>query len=426
MSKRNVHAFVVFTLLTTAASAQTFIVDANNGPGTHFTDLAKAVASVPDGSVLRVRRGSYVGFTLSNRSLTILGDGRDAVTIAGPMAIGPLRARDKVSIRDLTVLAPVNPPYLKVRDSAGLFSLGNVFGNAFGSGLRSPPSTYVFTNCRNVQIDDCELWGPVELRSSSVHASHSKLFGVLGMPLLNGGVLPGEAAVRQIGGRVTMTACDARGGLGSSAWCGYPRNYRPSNGGPAMTVAGDARLTVLGGTLTGGQGGHGRSNCFAGANGGNGLEVTGSVVAAYGAKLAGGAGGNFGGTAGLPFVKDAASSVTSHPSSQPAILSLEGVPRAGGDITFAVSAQPASRALLLLGLDLGWFPLEPLGLGTLHAIPVVVLGDFPVPSTGILRLRMKIPNNVPRNVPVYGQFLTLQLRPVVLWATNAVTLIVKS
>jgi len=52
--------------------AQTFIVDAANGPGTNFTDIATAAATVPDGAVLEVRAGNYGSFAITSKGLTVL------------------------------------------------------------------------------------------------------------------------------------------------------------------------------------------------------------------------------------------------------------------------------------------------------------------------------------------------------------------
>ena len=41
--------------LASALVAQTYVVDAANGPGSQFTDLPTAVAAVPDGATLLVR-----------------------------------------------------------------------------------------------------------------------------------------------------------------------------------------------------------------------------------------------------------------------------------------------------------------------------------------------------------------------------------
>src|SRR5262249_13509994 len=72
-------------LSTSLAVAQTFVVDASNGPGTNFTDVAAAVAAVPDGATLLVRPGSYASFTLNGKGLTILGG--PGVQFAGQSAV---------------------------------------------------------------------------------------------------------------------------------------------------------------------------------------------------------------------------------------------------------------------------------------------------------------------------------------------------
>ena len=79
-------ATVVLSLTLTAglaAQQQVFVVDEQGGPGSHFTDLAQAVAAVPDGSALIVRPGSYAMFTLDGKGLSIAGEDRDSVFIDG-------------------------------------------------------------------------------------------------------------------------------------------------------------------------------------------------------------------------------------------------------------------------------------------------------------------------------------------------------
>jgi hypothetical protein len=49
-----------------------FVVDASNGPGTHYTDIQAAVIAVPDGSTLLVRDGAYGAVTIDGKGLTIL------------------------------------------------------------------------------------------------------------------------------------------------------------------------------------------------------------------------------------------------------------------------------------------------------------------------------------------------------------------
>ena len=93
--------------LLTAAPAQTFVVDASNGPGTNFTTIIAAIAAVPDGAVLLVRAGNYHSFTIAGKSLRILGE--TGVVVHPPGASGTsitisgLAQSKTVVLRDLTV-----------------------------------------------------------------------------------------------------------------------------------------------------------------------------------------------------------------------------------------------------------------------------------------------------------------------------------
>lgn len=64
------------------AQGATWIVDQNNGAGTHFTDIPAAVAAVADGDTLLIRAGSYSPFE-TNKALTLLGQG--TVVVADPL-----------------------------------------------------------------------------------------------------------------------------------------------------------------------------------------------------------------------------------------------------------------------------------------------------------------------------------------------------
>ncbi|MGE3171994.1 MAG: hypothetical protein AB7O97_05160 [Planctomycetota bacterium] len=65
--------WILAAAIAVGAGAQTFVVDAAGGPGSDFTSLAIAVATVPSGAVLDVRPGSYASFSLSGKALTVLG-----------------------------------------------------------------------------------------------------------------------------------------------------------------------------------------------------------------------------------------------------------------------------------------------------------------------------------------------------------------
>lgn len=59
--------------LAAGLSAQTFVVDAANGPGTDYTSISAAVAAVPDGSTVLVRPGVYGRFRVTGKGLRLLG-----------------------------------------------------------------------------------------------------------------------------------------------------------------------------------------------------------------------------------------------------------------------------------------------------------------------------------------------------------------
>lgn len=66
------HPILVGLSLSCALSAQTFVVDAAGGPGSNFTDIAAAVAAVPDGATLLVRPGSHGGFAIAGKGIALL------------------------------------------------------------------------------------------------------------------------------------------------------------------------------------------------------------------------------------------------------------------------------------------------------------------------------------------------------------------
>jgi hypothetical protein len=62
----------------------TWIVDANSGPGTHFTDLPPAIAAAQSGDTILVRTGNYTAFYVTGKALTIRGAGQGTTMINLP------------------------------------------------------------------------------------------------------------------------------------------------------------------------------------------------------------------------------------------------------------------------------------------------------------------------------------------------------
>lgn len=93
--------------------AQSFVVDAANGPGTDFTSIAAAVQTVPDGAVLRIRAGAYAPFAIAGKGLRLLAEAN--VRVLQPLfgvgiTISSLAANQTVVLHGLRVASANNTP----------------------------------------------------------------------------------------------------------------------------------------------------------------------------------------------------------------------------------------------------------------------------------------------------------------------------
>ncbi|HZN40832.1 MAG TPA: hypothetical protein VFD82_18650 [Planctomycetota bacterium] len=191
-------------VLFAALPAQTFVVDAAGGPGTHFTDIGTAVGAVPDGSLLLVRAGQYASFAISGKSLTILGE--LGVSMLGPtssVTISSLGVGQRVAIHQLSSTLPSGGlTTVTCQGCAGEILLDHVRGGAF-SELR-----LVAAQCAQVVLTHCILSSnptaasltasDVTLVDCSVASGHNTNPTA---PLLQ------QPGLVQVGGRVQLTNC---------------------------------------------------------------------------------------------------------------------------------------------------------------------------------------------------------------------------
>jgi hypothetical protein len=299
-------------------------------------------------------------------------------------------------------------------DAAGPVVLRNCLG------YQGDAMAYVVRSCANVQLVGCALLGTLFVVQSSVHASHCAFTGMT--ELLALGPIGGRPALRQQGGRLVLTACTLSGGHGQPALLLGRVNLTHSDGGAALVVEQGAEALLLGGSLLGGDGGLPNSYHPVGGKGGCGLQLLGATALGLGARATGGTGpgGN-----GQPICKDSASSVTFDATAVAAIASLSAEPVPDGTVELRMASQPGTVSLLLLGLDLAWVPLGPIGIGNVHCVPIIVLGQFVTPASGTLAVPMRTPAMWPRNLAVYAQFLALSPSGPLL-ATNPIVLLMKS
>ncbi|MCA8949848.1 MAG: hypothetical protein KDE27_10125 [Planctomycetes bacterium] len=191
-------------VLAAHTAAQTFIVDANNGPGTDFTQIGAAVTAVPDGAVLEIRAGTYAPFQIDGKSMSLLAAPGAVVETSffqsTAVDIVNIASHQWVHVRALGGTSAFGFARIGVRDSAGPVVLdaltivpsGTSFGGALlavtncdhvllhGSqlGARSLVDSPVAIFGSNVVIDDCHLLttGPgIRQGGGRVQVNHSTI-----------------------------------------------------------------------------------------------------------------------------------------------------------------------------------------------------------------------------------------------------------
>lgn len=173
-------ANVLLPLAATAGlGAQTFIVDAANGPGTHFTNLTIAVASVPDGSVLVVRAGGYGPFGIQGKALTVLGEPGAVVTTQTGFSVANIQPHQAVTIRGLELQSHFGGLGLmrhQLTDNQGPVWIDSVAATV-------GTQRAIITRCAAVVIRNCGYSGPNELTASDVVFQNCSLQGLqIGIP----------------------------------------------------------------------------------------------------------------------------------------------------------------------------------------------------------------------------------------------------
>lgn len=192
-------AFALPLVAAVVLPAQSFVVDAANGPGAVFTSLVAAVAAVPDGAVLLVRAGAYAPFTIDDKSLTILAD--PAVTVVdmqGLVIVRNLASQRRVTMRGFAIQGLLAPARLRCQGNAGLVSIEQCRPQgALGLVLEA-------TQCDQLRVVDCTFnaVGAVVTLTGSQVAFVNTDFPLTSIT---------DAGLRQSGGSTELVDCDVFG-----------------------------------------------------------------------------------------------------------------------------------------------------------------------------------------------------------------------
>ncbi len=218
---------VVASWTCCAASSQgrTWIVDAQNGTGTHFVDLPQAVAAVADGDILIVRSGTYTGFS-TNKALAILGDSSrptvvNAVGNGATIEVANL-PRGRAFVIHSCVVRFSFFRGLSLSNNQGQIHLHQVvvdgqsfpFAGTYSEGI-------VAANNELVTITDCDIEGrpPIQAQSSTVTIERTLVrgFDAYYAPHF---CPPASSGIDAFSSTLYLNLATVTGGNGASTPCG--------------------------------------------------------------------------------------------------------------------------------------------------------------------------------------------------------------
>ncbi|MFG0317255.1 MAG: hypothetical protein ACF8XB_08285 [Planctomycetota bacterium JB042] len=266
-----------------AASAEVWVVDQQNGPGTDFTSLVIALTlAVDDGDIVLLRPGSYSHAHILGKGITLIGD-------PGPSGQRPVVK--SLSVRDLPAGKSVTVRGVDGHDNPGNGTIGlvaslwiqNCAGPVFVEDFRTEQVASVYSKPTPIWVNasDRVVLTRVDVRGPGATPTQ----GI-------GGQADPAPGVRVVDSTVAMYDCRAEGGPGSDALGGPFATYPAFDGAPGVDFV-SGTLVTNGGEFRGGDGGDGlldAGQCLPSSSGGAGLVLGGAWTRLDTAAI-GGAGG---------------------------------------------------------------------------------------------------------------------------------------
>ncbi len=262
---RDVHGAGLAVLFTLSSSASAGVIQVGAQPGA-FAEIQPAVDAAQPGDLILVRTGTYAGFVVDGKPLSVVADAGALVVVSGSVVVQNLPAQGFVLLAGLKVAipgtaAPSQPGLILLDDSGFVRIAACEFRGAQG------PSNAASSS-------NCSLVGPGASGAEIAGCDRVLFQG----SLLTGGT--GGTAFDECqggtggAGLVTQTSavalydCEIRGGTGGLASDHIFDGGKGGTGGTACEVLGYG-IFASGCTLRGGSGGYGLS----GGDGGHGLFV---------------------------------------------------------------------------------------------------------------------------------------------------------
>ena len=142
-------------LVCSALGQRLWIVDANNGPGTDFTDLAPALAAANPGDTIMTRWGAFQYPITITKGITIISDVDLRNSLGSPVTIMNIPAGQSVTIAAMSM--------------QNIFQYGVIIKNCQG------PVHLDTCTLTDVQISNCKLVTAVDCTGSTFAVDNSEL-----------------------------------------------------------------------------------------------------------------------------------------------------------------------------------------------------------------------------------------------------------
>lgn len=395
------------------------VVDSTGGGS--FAQIQPAVDATVDGDAILVKSGSYAGFTIDTKSLSVVADSGASVDVAGTITVKDLAASQVVilvRLRATGLANALNAPGSAYDVSTGLNvsnSLGavRIYSCEFrgGAGTDAPPLSIVSAGRGG--------HGAFVSNSGDVAFASSVLFGGAGGDSLSTADEPfagnGGSGIVQLNSAVALFDTSSRGGDAGDVSL-IPATPG-ADGGHGVLAIGSGSSFACNGLFEGGDGGRAGGNHFddvSGGDGGHGVSIPfGSPVTA---KLRDNVySGGIGGDGSQPFGDDGAlgqgisavgGTLVEYAGSS-LELSARTPVREGTTLLLTLRGDPGSVACVIAS-DETVFLDVPLLAGIrivpLPMLPARVRKFGPIPTSGVLFVPWPIAS-LPTGVDVAPQYL---------------------
>jgi hypothetical protein len=277
-ARRVIDSLLLAGVAAPAFANKVWVVDSSGG-GDYFR-IQPAVNAAVDKDTILVKSGTYPGFTVDDKALSIVGDAGASVQLSGRVTVKNLASGKVVVLGGFTAIVS-GGPVLRIQDDAGSVRVQAAVLDAASVNSSYPAwSTVDVVNSADVFLTECTLTG--------VDGSHEP----------GGTGTPGGTGLSLVNSDAAVYDCTIRGGDGGDSVGGPNWSQRFGGiGGTGCSVASGSFLFASDTTFRGGDGGDSATTGFCGGwgeggEGGIGLSISAPQAELIGSSTQGGAGGH--------------------------------------------------------------------------------------------------------------------------------------